>query len=99
MNAHLHIQRQSGVDQRKVRRNPDGPATLIASGACPGCATEPFLIRLVTKADPQDDDRTLVAGSRCVRCGDNVGYVHIKADTLFGLREDRAVLDGRWRVY
>ena len=42
---------------------------------------------------------TLRANGVAKCCGDSVGYIYAQTDTLFGLEEDSAVLDGRARVY
>lgn len=42
MKLWLEIQRTSGVDRRDIK--PDGMVG-IASGACPGCGAEPFMVQ------------------------------------------------------
>lgn len=85
--AHLEIERVRGIDRREISN--DG----VASGSCPGCDVHPF--RIVTP--PPEDGR---AGGKCVACGDNVGFVYVTPDTIFGEEEDRNMLElSRARVY
>ena len=96
MTTWIEIQRRDGIDRRNVTPG-DGAGT--AEGACPGCGTEPFLVRggNMTRLP---DDRTYRAGGRCVSCNDPVGYIYWRTNTIFGLEEDEAVLEhGRARVY
>lgn len=46
-----------------------------------------------------DDDRAYEASARSLCCNRIVGVLRVEMDTLFGLREDQAVLSGRCRVY
>ncbi len=93
----LEIQRESGVEKRRVRAERGAP-TATADGECPGCKASPFLIA-GHGAHRMPDDRTLKAGMRCVACGDPVGWCYWRPDTVFGLEEDERVLNGRPRVY
>lgn len=92
--CHLEIQTTSGIDRRKV--TPDGRVG-IAAGACPGCKAEPFRVQGGNRRI--HDRETYVADGRCVDCGDAVGYIYARVETVFGLEEDRNVLEGRERVY
>ena len=90
MRIWLEIQRSTGIDRRDVK--PLGKVG-EAAGECPGCGAAPFLV-------VGSDHRTFVANGRCKACNDPVGYLYARGDTLFGLEEDRAVLEfGRGRVY
>jgi hypothetical protein len=42
---------------------------------------------------------TYEADAFCVGCGEQVGVLRAKVETIFGLEEDEAVLNGRWKVY
>lgn len=66
--------------------------------ACPHCGAAEFLVSGTGKY-PSQDDRAWEADavSRC--CDKPVGIIRAEVDTLFGVREDRAVLEGRCRVY
>lgn len=96
MKTYLEIQRQSGIDRRKIR--PDG-AVGIADGECPGCGASPFLVRGGNlRRDVGSHDRYQADG-HSVCCGDPVGYLYAEVDTIFGAEEDERVLHGRARVY
>lgn len=96
----LEIQRSSGIDRRDVTRHPDNPELGVVEGSCPGCGSSPFLLRA---SKPEIYDRSTLRGNgHAVCCGDPVGFVYAKKDTLFGLEEDRAMLSPdhqRARVY
>lgn len=83
---------------RTVAPPERGARHAVANGACPACAAEPFLvagdgIRIA------DDDRHWEADGLCLACKAVVGLVRVRAETIFGLRMDREVLEGRPRVY
>ena len=46
-----------------------------------------------------NDHDTHYAKCYCRVCGESVGQIQVKVKTLFGIDEDRAVLQGRPRVY
>lgn len=99
MRLWLEINRASGeIEKRKVSPSRGGAAAARVEGACPGCCASPFYVKC--HAASRVDRDTMRAGSRCVACGDPVGYVYLRADTIFGLEEDERVLvHGRARVY
>lgn len=70
-----------------------------AARACPGCGAAAPL-RLTGK-NPylSKDDRALEAPAFAACCGAEVGLLRAEPETLFGVREDHAVLEGRPRVY
>lgn len=94
MKIWLEIQRSTGIDRRQV--TPDGTHG-IATGVCPGCGATPFMVQGHGRHRHTHD--TLRAAGTATCCGDSVGYIYAKMDTLFGLEEDEAVLNGRARVY
>lgn len=97
MKAWLEIQRTTGIDRRDVHPLTENPAIGVADGACPGCGSTPFLVQ---GGNLRIDDReTYKADGRSRCCGDLVGYLFCATDTVFGLEEDRAVLQARARVY
>lgn len=51
-------------------------------------------------SNPRDTGHdTMESDAHCV-CGEHVGFIRIKISTIFGLKEDRAVLEhSRARVY
>lgn len=48
---------------------------------------------------PSDDDQAWEADAGCTACKAHLGLLRVEVNTLFGVREDRAVLQGRCRVY
>ena len=94
MKVWLEVQRTSGIDRRNV--TPEGTHG-VASGACPGCGAEPFIIEGHGRHRHTRDTYRAAGTAKC--CGDSVGYIYAKANTLFGLEEDEAVLNGQTRVY
>lgn len=95
MKLWLEIQRTSGIDHRDIK--PDGVVG-VASGICPGCGTEPFLVQGHGRSR-HGSAHTYRAGATAKCCGDSVGFIFAQPETLFGLEEDEAVLNGRARVY
>lgn len=65
---------------------------------CPCCKARELV---VAGRNPRegDDDRTYVSDAYCVACDKRAGRLVVEASTIFGLKEDRAVLQGRPRVY
>lgn len=96
MTCYLEINYADGrVEKRRIK--PGGHIG-TADGECPGCGVTPFLVQ---GSDRRIYDREIIiANGRCKDCGDAVGFIYARTDTLFGLEEDRAVLEfGRARVY
>jgi hypothetical protein len=48
---------------------------------------------------PSADDRAWECDAHCLACKAHVGTLRAEMSTLFGVREDEAVLNGRPRVY
>lgn len=94
MNVWLEIQRATGTDRRQVM--PNGTHG-IARGVCPGCGATPFMVQGHGRHRHTHDTFRAAGTAKC--CGDSVGYIYAKANTLFGLEEDEVVLNGRARVY
>jgi hypothetical protein len=95
----LEIQFANRVEKRAVTSEL-GAKSATAAGACPGCGTEPFLIQgSDRRTDPNRSRDQEMANGRCIACGDAVGYIYARHDTIFGLEEDKAIIDGRARVY
>lgn len=93
--SYLEINFADRVEHREIRKLNDAQA---ADGACPGCGVEPFILKLSGKHIHGHD--VLRYNGRCAACGDAVGYCYRRVETIFGLEEDRAVLEfGRARVY
>lgn len=65
---------------------------------CPGCkAKAPVKVQGTGKRYESDD--TYAADGITVCCGKWLGTIRAKMNTLFGIREDEAVIAGPWRVY
>jgi hypothetical protein len=94
MKIWIEIQRTTGVDDCEI--TADGTRG-IATGACPGCGATPFIVQGHGRHRHTRD--TFRAGGKAMCCGDSIGYIYATTDTLFGLEEDEAVLNGRARVY
>tara|TARA_Y100000310_G_scaffold218778_1_gene220084 strand:- start:3763 stop:4191 length:429 start_codon:yes stop_codon:yes gene_type:complete len=47
---------------------------------------------------PQETEYDCEATAYCMRCKSDVGTLHVKYDTLFGISEDRRVLSGRYGI-
>jgi hypothetical protein len=76
----------------------EGCRHVVATGPCPECGVAPFRVR-GTGIRPSADDRAWEADAHCLACQKMVGILRVEADTIFGVREDEAVLSGRCRVY
>jgi hypothetical protein len=79
------------------------PKTIGAPGEadcpCPSCGS-PAPLRVRGNAPHLTaDDRAIEAPAVTDCCGATVGTLRAEPETLFGVREDRAVLEGRPRVY
>lgn len=83
---------------RRVVEPYSGADHGIADGACPHCGAEPFKVA-GSNMHPSADDRAWEADGKALCCGASVGVIRAEPDTLFGVREDEAVLHGRARVY
>ena len=73
-----------------------GVEVLEVQAECPSCCAVPLL---VSGAGIARDDRSYRAIAVCRGCGEKVGTIEAKPDTVFGLEEDERVLNGPWRVY
>ena len=49
--------------------------------------------------DPTIDYDTYTSKAVCAVCGDHLGTLTVRVNTLFGIEEDQRVLNGRARVY
>jgi hypothetical protein len=95
-----------GSKARRVREPFPGADHALADGACPECGAQgdgeetrgTFAIA-GTGRRPSKDDRAWEADGVCLACRKHVGVIRVETNTLFGVREDEAVLRGRCRVY
>ena len=67
-------------------------------GACPACGVVPLKVA-GTGRRASKDDRAWEADGVALCCRVYVGTIRVETNTLFGVREDEAVLRGRCRVY
>ena len=81
-----------------VRREEHLAPLQVMGVTCPICKASPWHVR---GADVRisADDRHFEGSAKCTGCDADVGMLRQETDTLFGLTEDRAVLQGRPRVY
>lgn len=54
---------------------------------------------MVRMPRPVEDERGWSGAAECCRCRQDIGTVRVDLDTMWGRTEDRAVLQGRPRVY
>lgn len=76
----------------------DGADHALATIPCPHCGVAAMGVQ-GSGMRPSEDDRAWEADGHCASCKKRVGLIRAEPDTLFGVREDRAVLNGRCRVY
>ena len=66
---------------------------------CPYCLAPAPLKVAGARRRIAADDRAYESDGGCVACGHYLGLLRLETNTLFGVREDEAVLKGRCRVY
>ena len=70
----------------------------IVEGKCPECGSENFGAQ-GKNMRPSEDDQAYEADGYSTCCKKSVGTIRTEMNTLFGVREDNAVLNSRFRVY
>lgn len=71
--------------------------TLISEGARDVLdVTEPAIWQVRGENPDKSDDYNIRAQAKCERCRSYVGTLVQPVDTLFGIREDEAILSGRY---
>lgn len=96
----LEIQFVDRTEEHEVRADPDNNQLGVTNCSCPNCTLFPLVIRASSPVIAVGKPDTIQGNGYAVCCGDPVGHVYAKRQTLFGLEEDRAVLEfGRARVY
>lgn len=70
----------------------------VVDGKCPLCGCDDFKIA-GTGRRFSSDDRAYEADAMSLCCDKPIGIIRYETNTLFGVREDEAVLKGRCRVY
>lgn len=81
---------------RRLSPLPSGERA-IAEGSCPACGAAELPVagrgRYVETRD------TYAARGVALCCGEDIGIIRARVDTIFGVEEDERVLHGRCRVY
>ena len=96
----LEVHFTDRVEKREIRPDPDNAQLGVTDSACPNCTTSPLVVRASSPTIDTNRADTLRGNGYAVCCGDPVGYVYAQRQTIFGLEEDRDVLQfGRARVY
>lgn len=86
-------------EARRVCRLPhEGADHALVDGSCPLCGAAPWAVQGCGRR-PSADDRAWEADGVSTCCSKPVGVIRAESNTLFGVREDAAVLGGRCRVY
>lgn len=79
--------------------DPDATSAIVLEAVCPKCGSSEWYVKGTGKR-PGLDDRSYEADAVAMCCGARVGTIRAAVETIFGVREDRAVLEfGRARVY
>lgn len=68
----------------------------VDGSTCPHCNEN---LKARGNGDVSHDFDTYYASAYCIYCGGAVGQLQTKVNTIFGIDEDNAVLNGRARVY
>lgn len=77
---------------------PGADHALVIDALCPSCGHAPFKVQGAGRRIAPDD-RAYEADAVAVCCGSHVGTLRVETNTLFGLREDEAVLRMGVRIY
>lgn len=64
---------------------------------CPECAGAPLMIH--GKGEGARTRDSITQPAYCNYCGEVVGTIRAKFQTIFGIEEDNRVLNGRFKVY
>jgi hypothetical protein len=75
------------------------PGARCANADCSGGEDGLPLVIAGVRGTEKESHSEVEFEAACVRCGKTVGRIVVTFDTIFGLREDHAVLFGRPRVY
>lgn len=92
------LPRGGGARVKLTLPYPDADHALAQGMECE-CGAEGELGVQGSGRRPSDDDRAWEADGYAACCKRPVGLIRIEPSTLFGVREDQAVLCGRARVY
>ena len=91
MKSHLRLPDGSRI---LIRVDLDGVATIPL---CPACKASQA--RIAGSGISHHDHDRYYADGRCMSCMSTIGVIETARDTIFGIEEDSAVLEGRARVY
>jgi hypothetical protein len=86
---------EEGPQVELPRPPPRAEAAEAPGETCPACRKP---LRLAGR-NPVEGERTVESAAYCAACDAPLGRLVVELATLFGLEEDRAVLNGRCRVY
>ena len=85
----------SGGRAIEAKRPPESSKVVETDETCPECK-EPLR---VYGGDTTQDHDTYSAPAYCWACRSEIGTIKVRVQTIFGIEEDNAVLNGRCRVY
>ena len=71
---------------------------VVLKGSCPQCGDAVCKLQGTGKR-PSSDDQAWEADAVAACCHKHVGTLRVETSTMFGVREDEVVLNGRCRVY
>lgn len=106
----IHLGDSAGGGKRKAWEPFSGADHALIEGKCPHCshveqaspghkASGDVFKAAGTGRRIAPDDRHFEADAVALCCRKPLGFFRVETATLFGLHEDRAVLQGRCRVY
>jgi hypothetical protein len=78
-------------------KRPHATADYVVIRTCPKCEVEPC--RVQGGGVTHHDHDTYFSRAICLACEADIGEIRTKVETMFGIEEDNAVLNGRCRVY
>lgn len=95
MKIAIHIE---GETEPREASLPDRSSSfVVASGACPLCRHAP--LHASGSGEQVTGHDTITSACVCRTCDKRIGSIVVTMDSLFGIEEDRRVLNGRCRVY
>ena len=86
------------VDGTNYKLDPRSDHALVLDFTCPHRGCKDVGVQGSGKR-PSADDRAWEADGYSTCCKKHLGLIRAEVNTLFGVREDQAVLQGRCRVY
>lgn len=89
---------RSGEARRECKLPYEGALHVEVDGTCPECGVASFGAR-GTGRRPSADDQAWEADALSTCCNKPIGTLRVEVSTIFGVREDEAVMNGRCRVY